>query len=112
MAIRNLIAGMVLCVPLVLGCASAPLPKYSVEPLPEYDALFTRTEGWTGADAVYSVALADEVTLWLYGDTWIGDIVDGKHKGAKMVNNTIALQQGKDPATISVEFFWQTTKEG
>ncbi len=112
MAIRNLIAGMVLCVPLVLGCASAPLPEYSVEPLPEYDALFTRTEGWTGGDAVYSVALADEVTLWLYGDTWIGDIVDGKHKGATMVNNTIGLQQGKDPATASVKFFWGTTKEG
>ena len=112
MAIRNLIAGLVLFGLLLLGCASAPPMRYSVEPLPEYDALFTRTEGWTGADAVYSVALADEVTLWLYGDTWIGDIVEEKHKGATMVNNTIALQQGKDPATASVKFFWSTTKEG
>ena len=90
----------------------AELPGYSVEPLPEYDALFTRTEGWTGADAAYSVALADDVTLWLYDDTWIGDIVDGKHKDATMVNNTVALQHGKDPSTASVEFFWQRTKEG
>ena len=89
-----------------------PLPEYSVETLPAYDALFTRTEGRTGGDAVYSVALADDVTLWLYGDTWIGDIVDGKHSGATMVNNTVALQRGKDPATASVEFFWSTTKDG
>jgi len=90
----------------------AELPAYSVEPLPEYDALFTRTKGWTGADGAYSVALADDVTLWLYSDTWIGDIVDGKHKDAKMVNNTLALQHGKDPSTASVRFFWQTTRDG
>jgi len=112
MTIRNLIAGLVLSSVFLLGCVSAPLPGYSVQTLPEYDALFTRTEGWTGADAAYSVALADDITLWLYGDTWIGDIVDGKHKDATMVNNTIALQQGKDPATASVKFFWGTTKEG
>ncbi len=112
MAIRNLIAGLVLFVVFLLGCVTALLPGYSVEPLPAYDALFTRTEGWTGGDAVYSVALADDTTLWLYGDTWIGDIVDGKHKDATMVNNSIALQRGKDPATASVDFFWQTTKDG
>jgi hypothetical protein len=112
MAIRNLIAGLVLFGASLFVCASEPLPGYSVETLPAYDALFTRTEGWTGADAVYSVELADEVTLWLYGDTWIGGIVDGKHKGAAMVNNSIALQRGKEPATASVKFFWGTTKEG
>ena len=105
MTIRSLIAGLVLFGASFFGCASASLPRYSVETLPEYDALFTRTEGWTGADAAYSVALADDVTLWLYGDTWIGDVVDGKHKGAKMVNNTVALQRGKDPTTASVKFF-------
>ena len=112
MTVRNLIVELVLFGALLLSCASAPLPKYSVELLPEYDALFTRTEGWTGADAVYSVALTDDVTLWLYGDTWIGDVVDGKHKGATMVNNTVALQQGKDPTAASVKFFWRTTEEG
>ncbi|MHC4424529.1 MAG: DUF4185 domain-containing protein [Planctomycetota bacterium] len=112
MTIRDFAAKLVLFIPLVFGCASASMPKYSVEALPRYDALFCREKGWTGADAVYSAALADDVTLWLFGDTWIGDIVDGKHKGATMVNNSIALQRGKDASTASVEFFWQTTKEG
>jgi len=88
------------------------LPGYSVERLPQYEKLFYREKGWTGADAAYSVALVDNVTLWLYGDTWIGDIIDGKHNNATMVNNSIGLQQGKDPATASVDFFWGTSKEG
>jgi hypothetical protein len=86
--------------------------KYSVEPMPQYDALFTKEKGWTGADGAYSVALSETVTLWLYSDTWIGNIVDGQHKDATMINNTIALQNGKDPSTASVTFFWQTTKDG
>jgi len=88
------------------------LPGFSVERLPQYEKLFYREKGWTGADAAYTVALSDNVTLWLYGDTWIGDIIDGKHKNATMVNNSIALQHGKDPSTASVNFFWRTTKDG
>ena len=86
--------------------------RYSVEPMPQYDVLFTQERGWTGADGAYSLALSDTVTLWLYGDTWIGNIVDGQHKDATMINNTIALQNGKDPSTASIKFFWRTTKDG
>ncbi len=64
-------------------------------PIPEYDALFDRAEGWTGADAAYSVPLGADTTLWLYGDTWV-DRYGGK---PKLVNNSIAIQKG-----MSVEF--------
>jgi hypothetical protein len=112
MITKNMISGLVIFGILFCNYASAGSPNYSVEPLLAYDALFTKTKGWTGADAVYSVALSDDLTLWLYGDTWIGDVVDGKHKDAKLVNNTIALQLGKDPATASVNFFWGSSEEG
>ncbi|MCP4608856.1 MAG: DUF4185 domain-containing protein [Planctomycetes bacterium] len=112
MAVRNLRFSLVLFIVLFCGCASAGPLKYSVESMPDYDAMFCKTEGWTGADGAYTVALADDVTLWLYSDTWIGDVIDGKHKDATMINNTIALQRGKDPTTASVKFFWGTTKEG
>ena len=112
MAMRDLITGLLLLV-LLVCCGSSPsAPKYAVEPVPEYDELFHKEKGWTGADAAYSVALADDVTLWLCGDTWIGDVVGGRHKNATMVNNSIALQRGKDPSTASVKFFWRTTEEG
>lgn len=112
MAVRNLVAKLVLLIVLPFGCASASLPKYSIELLPEYNALFYNEKGWTGADASYSVALSDSVTLWLYGDTWIGDIVNGKHKNATMVNNSIAVQRGKEASTTAVKFFWRRTEKG
>jgi hypothetical protein len=92
-------------------CLFASQPKYSVEMLPEYDGLFTKTEGWTGADGAYSLPLTDKVTLWLFGDTWIGKVADGKHTGATMINNSIALQTGKNPATALVKFFPQATQQ-
>ena len=48
------------------------------------------------------VPISDKLTLWIFGDTWIGDIIDGMHKNATIVNNSIGLQQGKDPSTASV----------
>ena len=113
MTFRSVAKKIILFMLFLSGCALAGLPKYAVETLPRYDALFChKNKGWTGADAVYSVALNDTVTLWLFGDTWIGDVVDGRHKDATMVNNSIALQHGKDSSTATVKFFWQTTKEG
>jgi len=86
--------------------------KYPVERLPEYEALFTRDKGWTGADGVFSLELSDNKILWLFSDTWIGDIVDSQHKNATIVNNSIAIQRGKDPSNATVEFFWGTTQDG
>jgi len=83
-----------------------------VERMPQYEKLFYREKDWTGADGVYSVPISDELTLWIFGDTWIGDIIEGKHKNATMVNNSIGLQQGIDPSTASVKFFWVTSDEG
>ena len=86
------------------GCADRP--KFSVETVPEYNALFYRENGWTGADIAFSVPLTDNKTLWLFGDTWIGKIRAGKHVDSAMVNNTIAIQEGKDPVNANLEFYY------
>jgi hypothetical protein len=112
MIFRSAAKKFILFVPLFTVCALARLPNFSVETLPQYDELFCRKTGWTGADAVYSVALNDTVTLCLFSDTWIGDVVDEKHKDATMVNNSIALQNGRDASKVSIEFFWATKKDG
>ncbi len=74
----------------------------------EWEAVFRRTEGWTGADAVYSVDLGDGRTLWLFGDTWIGRIANGRHApGSHLINNSIAVhstptcRSGKTPRAQS-----------
>ena len=75
---------------------------------PELDALFQRTNGWSGADAAYSIPLSTSVTLWLFGDTFIGEIANGHRTNAVMINNTLGLQRG----TNRPQFFHGTTPEG
>jgi hypothetical protein len=88
--------------------APAELPG---KPAPEWDAIFARKKGWTGADGCYSVEMGDGRTLWLYSDTWVGTVAEGKHaKGSRLVNNSIGLQpaviNGKPPKHDSLEFYW------
>jgi hypothetical protein len=72
---------------LVLGISTS-------EPLDEMNALFTRTEGWIGADGAYSVPLKPDRILWLFSDTWVGRVQDGKRVDATIVNNSAAIQEG------------------
>ncbi len=75
------------------------------QPLPELDRAFDRHQGWTGADAAYSVQLTDELTLWLFGDTFLGAVREGKRVESVMVRNTIALQSGSPPTARNLAFF-------
>ena len=77
-------------------------------PAPDLDAQFRRTSGWIGADAAYSIPLATNVTLWLFGDTFVGEIKDGRRTDAVMINNTLALQHGLD----QVEYFHGKSRDG
>ena len=75
---------------------------------PEWDALFQRESGWIGADGAYSIPLAGDTTLWLFSDTFVGKVKDGKRLDARMINNSIALQRG----TNQPEFFYGTAADG
>jgi hypothetical protein len=95
---------IVLCaVLLIAACASRP--QVSVQVLPDYNALFERQQGWTGADGAYTVKLAQNRILWLFGDTWYGDIREGRHANATIINNSIAIQRGITPPGASVVFY-------
>jgi Domain of unknown function (DUF4185) len=77
---------------LALG-AEPPVVK-SATPAPELDALFQRADGWIGADGAYSVILSPKRTLWLFSDTWVGKVRDGRRTDATIVNNTVGVQEG------------------
>lgn len=87
-------------------------PKIETEFLPHYDAAFARTSGWTGADGDYSVALSDDLILWLYSDTWVGKVRKNRHIDSVIVNNSAALQYGKDPSVSKIRFFWGAGQNG
>jgi len=101
---KHILRFVVLCaILLVAACASQP--HVSVEVLPDYNALFERQEGWTGADGAYTVKLSENRILWLFGDTWYGEIRDGRHEHAVIINNSIAIQRGLRPPEASVRFY-------
>ena len=85
--------------------ACQTLPRFTAEPLPQYEALFHRPAGWIGADGAYSVSLGDERILWLFGDTLVGKVKDGHRIIAGMVPNSMAVQSGKDPRAAFIDFF-------
>ncbi len=97
---------------LLLPAACGGQPALRVEPLPSYDALFETHRGWTGADGAYTVRLSDSETLWLFGDTWWGDIRDGRHEDATIVNNSVAIQSGLSPPDAVVRFYCGRAPDG
>ncbi len=85
---------LIVCVallPLHLG-AEPPVVK-SVAPATDLDALFERADGWIGADGAHSVTLSPKRTLWLFSDTWVGKVRDGRRTDATIVNNTVGVQE-------------------
>jgi hypothetical protein len=91
-----------------LSLRAAAAPAGPATPAPELDALFQRTNGWIGADADYSIPLDSRTTLWLFGDSFVGEVRDGKRRNAKMINNSIALQSGGG----APQFFYRTNSGG
>ena len=75
---------------------------------PDLDARFTNAKGWIGADGIYSVALPGNRTAWLFSDTWTGVLQDGKRAQAHMINNSVGVTEGTDPA----RFYYPTDKDG
>lgn len=66
----------------------------AAEPDERLNALFRRREGWIGADGAFSVPLSDTRSVWLFSDTWVGHIQDGKRKPVALVNNSVAVLDG------------------
>ena len=108
----------ILALPLV-----AQIQPYSAVSAPEWDALFDRKSGWTGADGVRSIPRSGDerpgtagntTTFWVFGDTFIGNVDQNNHRqdGTVLVNNTVALLNGGNPDPAQMQFFWGTNSSG
>ena len=66
-----------------------------------YNDLFTRSTGWTGGDATYSVDLLNGKTLWMFGDTFINQVSEDRSRPSfNLINNSVVLQEGLSFETI------------
>lgn len=79
----------------LLLCAA--VSAQPIAPAPEYESAFHRRSGWTGADGTYSLALPDGQTLWVFSDTFFGEVKDNARQApARFVHNSVAVQRGAD----------------
>lgn len=82
-------------------------------PAPEWERLFHNQRGWIGSDCAHTVPLEEGRILWLFGDTYWGEVCDGKRVNATLVmGNSIAIQHGKAPDTAHMEFLFGKPREG
>jgi hypothetical protein len=68
---------------------------------------FSYTQGWLGADDAYSVPLGPHETLWLFGDTFVGDENTTHRSDAKtMVRNSVGISTCVPNKTCSMRYYW------
>lgn len=79
---------------------------------PAADALFLNDDYWIGGDVASSVDLGNGRSLWLFGDSWVQPSGNRSRSHATMVRNSVAIQDGSNPSTATVEFFWHTGSDG
>lgn len=92
---------------------------------PDYSALLSNYEGWTGADGVYTVNLdgkdydydrdaAEQKTFFIFSDTIVSDVdpVSKTRSNVTMPNNTSAILTGKEADCSNMTFKFPTKEEG
>ncbi|MDY3554826.1 DUF4185 domain-containing protein [Gemmata sp. JC717] len=77
-----------------LGAPPAPPTVVKAEPDAALTASFRQKDGWVGGDGAFSVSLGEKRALWLFSDTWVGAVRDGKRKDVELVNNTVGVEDG------------------
>jgi hypothetical protein len=102
--------------------AATTIQPFSAVSAPEWDALFDRTSGWTGADGLYSLPLsgderpgtaANTTTFFTFNDTFIGNVdANNKRNNTVLVNNTNALLNGGQPTPNQMGFYWKRDASG
>lgn len=115
---------------LILGCKTSEISQsppqkkklaFTAEAAPEWTALMERTSGWFGADGIFSIPLdgkeaqniKDKQTLFIFSDTYIGEVENGVPKpGSVMVNNTTAWLTGNEPVKSNIDFEFNTDDTG
>ncbi len=84
--------------------------KLIAESWPEADRMFHKDPGWLGSDDAYSIDLGDGRVFWLFGDTFIATGDSNVRSESRTIRNSVAIQEGYDPASASITFYWDSIK--
>lgn len=97
--------------------SNSPATKqmFEVQKAEQWNKLFDRVKGWTGADGIYSVPLNEDEReennsehLLLFSDTFIGDVDSNKQRrNSTLVNNTMAILKEGNNSEENAEFIYK-----
>lgn len=68
---------------------------------------FPYIDGWLGGDGDISLPIDSSQSLWIFGDTFVGEKNQKVRAGAKMVSNTIAITTCQSDRQSAIEYFWR-----
>lgn len=102
---------------------NVPKDEFVFEAIPASDwtRLMERTSGWFGADGIFSIPLdgaeiqedTQKETLLIFSDTFVGEVINKiPLSGAAMVNNSMARLKGIKPTPSSIDFDYNTDRQG
>ena len=83
----------------------------SVTPWRQADMLFQRDLHWRGGDAPVSVDLGAGKIVWFFGSSQVSNTPTFERSDLTTIANSVAVQQGYDPTSAQIEFFWNA-KDG
>ncbi len=87
-------------------------PCHKIAGQDQWDGAFAGVSGWTGGDVAASFIIPGNRALWVFGDSFIGEIEDGRRINSTLVNNTIAVHPydpshpGQAPEDRQVKYYW------
>jgi hypothetical protein len=82
---------------------SGMIPALAAEVDSVFNSMFRQDiGGWIAADATFSIYLPDGRTLWLFGDTFLGEVNPDSSivSGAVMIRNSAVIQDGDSLRTL------------
>jgi hypothetical protein len=87
---------------------AAPFQKQNIRASvwPEANEQFRKDGRWLGGDDAYTIDLGNGRILWLFGDSFIATDDSRDRKKAELVRNSVAIQQGYNPVSAEIRFYW------
>jgi hypothetical protein len=84
--------------------SAAPGGTEPQRPLPDFNA----GQGWLGADDAYSISLGKDRSLWLFGDTFVGDRdATVRNQFKVMVRNSVGISVCHAGSACTIRYFWR-----
>jgi hypothetical protein len=79
---------------------------------PEADQLFRTDDQWVGGDGAYSVPCGADRAVWVFMDSLVCGEAGAPRTAATFINNTVGVQEGLDPTSARMRFFWGDGVDG